>query len=249
MEKLTTKTYWESYYGKNRYANKQHIVNVCSYYDEFWKIFIGENSSDKTFIEIGGFPGRYLAYLANKYNLHPTCLDYNSDEKQVEQTLHLMNVDSYKILQEDFTTYKTDTTYDYVFSNGFIEHFENFDDILDLHVTYMNERSKLCVIIPNMKGYIKIYKYFVDFNNMKIHNLDCMKLKVFKEFASRNDLKISHLGYFGGFPFSVHQKSNFAQKIIYQVHRMFFKKIGNSMLSKKPSRFFSSTIIAIFEKE
>ena len=66
--KLTTKKYWENYYNKN-YGNKSHIISVCSFYDTFWEQLFGDDSKGKTIIEIGGFPGRYLAYLSSKYNL------------------------------------------------------------------------------------------------------------------------------------------------------------------------------------
>lgn len=246
-DKLTSQDYWESYYGK-RHANKQRIINVCSYYDVFWKKLFHSSNDTQTLIEIGGYPGRYLAYLANKYHIKPTCLDYNSEATHIEEVFKIMDVNEFDILQKDFTTYQTAVTYDYVISNGFIEHFEDFDTILDLHVDYIKNNGRLFVMIPNMKGYVRIYKYFVDYKNLKIHNLNCMNLNVFKNFAKRHNLKIKHLGYYGGFPIGVHQKLNIAQKIIFKVHRYIFKFIFNPFLMKHPSRYFSSSIVAIFEK-
>ena len=107
----------------------------------------------------------------------------------------------------------------------------------------------MLIMIPNMKGYIRLYKYFVDYKNMKIHNLECMSLKVFKTFSDRNNLKTLKLNYFGGFPFNVHQKLNVFQKIIFQVHRFVFKRMLNKLIIKKPSKILSSTIIGIFEKK
>ncbi|WP_299226435.1 methyltransferase domain-containing protein [uncultured Psychroserpens sp.] len=247
-EKLTTRQYWEDYYSRN-HADVKHIVTVCSYYDTFWEQFISAPNATKTIIEIGGFPGRYLAYLSQKYQLQPTCLDYNSDTSQIENTFKVMNVNNYSILQEDFTTFQTPIKYDYVMSNGFIEHFENFDEILDLHLSYMKDASKLLVMIPNMRGYIRIYKYLLDYNNMKIHNLKCMKLEVFQSFADRNDLSVKYLNYFGNFPLGVHQQLNLFQKILHKAHRLVFKKWGNKWVNKYPSKYFSSSIMAIFEKK
>ena len=246
-DKLTTQQYWESYYSSN-HANKERIISVCSYYDSFWNLFIDDSQNNQTLIEIGGFPGRYLAYLSAKYKVKPTCLDYNSDSLQIEAVFKLMGVDDYKILQQDFTSFKTKIKYDYVMSNGFVEHFENFNSILDLHIEYMKDDSKLLIMIPNMRGYIRFYKLLVDFKNLKIHNLKCMRLKVFKDFAERNNLKIKHLDYYGGFPIGVHQKLNFFQKLIFKVHRLLFKFIVNPYLMKHSSRYFSASIIAIFEK-
>lgn len=246
--KLTEQKYWENYYKKG-YAKKKHIIDVCSYYDKFWDILI-DNKSDnkKTLIEIGGYPGRYLAYLSNKYKVKPTCLDYNSDESEIKKVFDVMEIEEYFILNEDFTVFEPLEKYDFVISNGFIEHFTDFDTILDKHVHYLKEDGKMLIMIPNMRGYIKFYKYLVDWKNLKLHNLECMRLKVFRDFAKRNNLNIEFLGYYGEFPFNVHQKLNFVQKIIFKTHRILFKKIINSFLLKSPSHYFSSSIVAIFEK-
>lgn len=247
-DKLTTKKYWETYYRHN-HVNKKHIVSVCSYYDAIWDVFIKDSDRAKSIMEIGGFPGRYLADLANQYQLNPTCLDYNSDLTQIEGSFKVMDVHDYHIIQEDFTKYKPHNKFDYVMSNGFIEHFENYDAIFDLHLDYVADDGRLLVMIPNMKGYVKFYKYLVDYKNLKVHNLKCMRLKVFTDFAKRHNLSILHLDYYGGFPFNVHQKNNFIQKLIYKGHRLFFKYLANDWVEKHPSKYFSSAIIAIFEKQ
>src|SRR5690606_13904024 len=200
-------------------------------------------------IEIGGYPGRFLAYLASKYNLLPTSLDYNSNTDQLENVFKTMGVDNYTILEKDFTTHVPNIKYDYVLSNGFIEHFTNYDDILDLHVDYLKTGGKLYVMIPNMKGYIWLYKYLVDYQNLKVHNLKSMRLKVFKDFAKRHNLKTIELTYFGDFPHGVHQKSNFLQRLILKSNRFLFKKLLNKFINKYPSPYFSSGIVAIFEKQ
>lgn len=246
--KFTTQEYWEDYYKGNR-DNSEHIIKVCSKYDIFWEKLITDKSGGKKIIEIGGYPGRYLAYLAAKYEVMPICLDYNSDVKQIKSSFKSMNVDHYEILQEDFINYTPMEKYNYVLSNGFIEHFKNYNEILDLHLDYIEDDGKLFVMIPNMRGYIRIYKFLVDNYNLKLHNLECMTLKVFENFASRNKLKIIHLSYFGGFPYNVHQKLNIFQKLFYKGHHILFKKVLNYFVEKYPNPYFSSSIIAIFKKE
>lgn len=80
MERLTDKEYWEKYYSKSS-TDRKNIINVVSAYDEYWDILINynENTSETSIIEIGGYLGRYLTYYSDKYNLTPTCLDFNSD--------------------------------------------------------------------------------------------------------------------------------------------------------------------------
>ena len=243
---LTSQQYWEKYYDKKRTVSRESIIQVCSAYDIYWdKMIKACSRKPKSIIEIGAYPGRYLAYLAAKYQLHPTALDYNSDRSKIEESFEVMGVSDYNIIQADFLKHETNEKYDLVISNGFIEHFKNFDEILDRHCNYLNSGGVLFVMIPNKRFLRKWYGFMVDYANLKMHNLKSMRLSVFRAFAYRNKLNIELLTYYGGFPYSVHQKLNFPQKIIYQIFRQIFKRI-NSIIEKYPNRFLSSSIIAIY---
>ncbi len=159
-----------------------------------------------------------------------------------------MNVSKYHLLQEDFNLFVSEKQYDYVFSLGFIEHFENYEGILDKHLNYLKPGGRLLIMIPNKRYFRKIYGYFVDYENLKAHNLKCMNLKTFDDFGKRNKLKIIRSEYRGGFPFGVHQKLNFIQKLIFKITRLSCKYIINPFLEKHPSKYLSAGIIAIFEK-
>lgn len=242
---FTTQTYWEKYYSSN-HTQKEHIVGVCSRYDTYWDLFIKEKGG--SLLEIGGYPGRYLAYLSNRYDLVPTCLDFNSDISQIEASFKTMDVSNFSIIQEDFNLYQTETPFDYVLSNGFVEHFSDFYDVLDRHLNSLRPGGRLMIMIPNKRYLRKFYGYLVDYENLKAHNLNCMSLKTFEDFAFRNDLKIEKLEYFGGFPFGVHQRLNWVQKVIFKLFRYVFKFHLNPYLEKHPNKYLSSTIIGIFEK-
>ncbi len=70
--RLTSREYWEQYYQKTR-IKPEDIVRVCSAYDSIWDRFYQTPSHPpQTILEIGAYPGRYIAYLAAKYHLHPT---------------------------------------------------------------------------------------------------------------------------------------------------------------------------------
>ncbi|SHH39011.1 SAM-dependent methyltransferase [Winogradskyella jejuensis] len=245
--KLTTKEYWETYY-KAQHTDRSHIVKVCSFYNQFWDKLVEKKNTNKSLIEIGGYPGRYLAYLASEYGVKTTCLDYNSNVSQIEDAFKTMGVEDYNIINADFTTHEPEELYDYVVSNGFIEHFENFDEILDLHCKYLKPGGKMLIMVPNKKYLRQVYGYLCDYENLKLHNLKCMKQSVFRDFANRNNLITNTLQYYGGFPFSVHQKLNLFQKIIYKGVRFIFKGGVNNYLIKHPSKYFSATLIGVFEK-
>lgn len=249
MEKLTTQEYWEDYYRNENKPERNQVIAVCSPFDKFWDILINKNDANppKTIIEIGGYPGRYLAYLANRYNLIPTSLDYNSDSEKIKENMQIFGVKDYFVIQEDFFVHEPKEIYDIVISNGFVEHFENFEIVFDNHLKYLKKGGTLLITIPNMKYYIKYYKWLVDKRNLDIHNLKSMNLDNFRKFANRNNLQTLNLQYIGGFPFSVHQKLNFMQKIIFQTHRVLFKKMLNKRINEKPNKYFSASIVAIYK--
>jgi cyclopropane fatty-acyl-phospholipid synthase-like methyltransferase len=249
MEKLTDQEYWEKYYSKSL-TQKEQIISVASSYDKYWDVLINKNDNkeNKTIIEIGGYPGRYLAYLSNKYNLIPTSLDFNSDKEKIEETFKSFDLKEYNIIQADFLKHKPENKYDIVISNGFIEHFNNFNEVLDKHCEYLKPGGTMLIMIPNMKYYIRFYKFLVDYKNLKIHNLKCMDTKVFKNFGKRNKLNELTNEYFGGFPFTVHQKLNIFQKIIFKIHRIAAKFCLDSFFKRYPSKYYASSIVAIYKK-
>lgn len=244
-ERYTEKAYWENYYRKTK-IDREQIENVCSRYDHFWSQLVNScNHSPKSIIEIGAYPGRYIAYLAARHGLEATALDYNSDRKKIEEAFHTMGVDRYEIIQADFLHYEPDRRFDLVISNGFIEHFENYDEVLDRHCQYLAPGGAMLVMIPNKRYFRKWYGLLLDKANLKAHNLKCMNLETFRHFAVRNKLDIEFLDYFGGFPYGVHQKLSFPKTLIFQIFRRFFKNF-NPIIEKYPSRYFSSSIIGIY---
>lgn len=244
---LTDQQYWEEYY-KSTVVDADIVRSVCSQYDLFWDLFINAaDSRAKTLIEVGAFPGRYLAYLASKYQLRPTGIDFNPATAIVDRMMKSMRVESYDYICTDFLQHKPDRQFDLVFSNGFVEHFFDYNTILDKHLDYLKPGGALMIMIPNKTHLRRLYGYLVDYDNLMKHNLTCMELSVFRAFAERNDLKTIHLDYYGGFAFKVHQPLNLFQRTLYWIIRKMSIRF-NEVLSRRPSKWYSGTIIAIFSK-
>lgn len=246
---ITSKSYWETYYEKSGVEVK-HVNGICSVYDPLWKVLIASNSNTntpKTIIEIGAYPGRYLAYLSKKYQLYPTALDYNSDKSKIEETFRKFDITEYEILVEDFTTFKSEKKFDIVISNGFIEHFEDYNSIVRKHGELLKDGGTMLIMVPNKRYFRKWYDWLCDYDNLKIHNTKCMSKSKFKEFASDNNLQIIDISYFGSFAYNVHQSLNILQNFIYQSTRFIFKR-ANPFISKKPNKYFSSILFGIYKK-
>ena len=246
---LTDQAYWSDYYGKHRDydPNTASIVAAGSRLDPCWDEMVEAAGSPKSVWEIGCYPGRYLAYVAARYGLRAMGLDFNEDTETVERNLAAMGVSDFKAFQADFFSYLPEEKADVVISLGFIEHFEDLDDVLDRHLHYLSDSGALFIIVPNMRGLVYPYKLLVDRANMDIHNLKAMKLSLYRRFAERNDLQVKFLRFNGGFPATVHQPLNLVQKLIHWPVRKLSKR-AKSLLERHPSGFYSSEIVALFTR-
>jgi len=246
-KELTDKHYWVEYYESSN-TGKDEIIRICSKYDDLFDSLITSCSKPpETIIEIGAYPGRFLAYLSSRYSLIATALDFNSDKSKIVDSFAAMEGDLQEVIQADFLLHEPTKQYDLVFSNGFIEHFIDYEEVLDRHLKYLKQGGAIMIMIPNKRYIRKYYGLCVDRANLKAHNLKCMHIKVFTDFVRRNDLAINYLSYYGGFSYRVHQKLNLVQKVIYKVIRALTRRV-NSFLESHPSPFYSGSIVAIFNK-
>lgn len=245
---FTDQQYWEKYYSKST-VDKMNVERICGVYSKYWDLLFSLVSRDRpSFLEIGAYPGRYLAYVADRYKVLPYGLDFNQDMSKVEQAMNVFGVKEYNYIQGNFFEFQPKEQFDVVYSNGFIEHFENFDEVLDKHAEWTKPGGAIMIMIPNKRYLRYLYGLLCDRSNLKAHNLKCMSLQTFRSFAKRNGLSVKYLNYFGGFPYRVHQPLNFFQRILYSFVRISARFI-NPIIEKYPNRYLSSTIIAIFKME
>lgn len=244
---LTSKNYWQSYYESSS-EDRETIIKICSRYDKFWDILISKCAHPpKTILEIGAFPGRYLSYLSSRYALQAVGIDFNPDKEKFSRTMHAMGIEKFDYTCTDFLKHTPQERFDLVISNGFIEHFTNYDEVLDKHCIYLKKGGTMMIMIPNKRFIRSVYGDIVDRENQKAHHLDCMRKEVFENFALRNRLKVELLTYYGGFPYRIHGNLNIPQKALYRTVRFLSLKL-NSTIQKHPGKWWSSTLIGIFSK-
>ncbi len=245
QERLTDQTYWETYYQEAS-TQKEVMMKIGDAYAKVWDIWIKScRKKPETVLEIGAYPGRYIGYFGNKFDLKPTGLDFNSDRNKIEETMKVMEVDDYEYIQADLFDYTPHKKYDLVFSNGFIEHFDEYQKVLDKHVDYLCPDGSLLVIIPNKRFLRKWYGLLLDRKNLRLHNLNCMNFQTFETFAQKNNLKIELLQYSGGFAYTVHEPlNNIFKRILYGMVSRLSKRL-KPWIERHPSKYWSSLIICV----
>ncbi len=248
MKRLTNKNYWENYYSKSSVSIENLVIGKT--YDHYWDLIF--KSDLKTVIEIGAFPGRYLTYVADKYKLEPTAFDFQTDLSIINEYFKLCNIKKYEIISADFFDYSFDKRFDLVMSIGFVEHFENFNQVLKMHCELVNDDGYIFIQVPNKRYLRYFYGFIADYENLKAHNLKVMNKRVFSSVLNEMGFELLAIDYTGPFQFTLHNyngRKNF-RFLIYKLFRLIFKTFGlNKIVEKFPSKFWSASIVVVGRKK
>jgi len=209
--RLTEKEYWLE--TSEQYTMGRH--NAHTEVVELIKKHIPKGNN-KSCIEIGSFPGPFLATLGDLgYELNG--IDYNPRNKsEVAEWLYSEKLNVNEFYSEDFFKFIFPKKYDVVCSFGFIEHFENFENVIQMHIDMCTENGVILITTPNFKGALQYWLHqLLDAENLKQHHVPAMDLEKWKKVLSQNNFEIIYANPFGGLKFWVEKshKRNIVQKI------------------------------------
>jgi SAM-dependent methyltransferase len=212
---LVEQAYWnESYKNFNFYIPDDAVTRFLNKY---------EPATRENVFEVGCFPGRYLAHLgkkgwiANGMDLAP------ETETALVAWMQSQNIKTGLIKKANVLDYMatTDDRYPLVCSFGFIEHFENFEEIIQLHARITAKDGTLIITTPNFSGWVQygLHKS-LDRENFNRHFIPSMQPELWRSTLTENGFDVQFAGYFGGFDFWFdRQKRNFIQKGFTEVTR------------------------------
>lgn len=217
LNNLTTKEYWVAdpgYYKFSRHEN--HEI------DQFIKKYIPPNDQGSC-IEIGSFPGPHLTtfgdlgYTLNGLDFHPL------NEKKLPEWLISHGYKTGDFVSMDFFRFSPGKSFDVVASFGFIEHFQNYKEVILKHAGLVNEHGYLMITTPNFRGWIQQWLHNTfDKNNLALHNLDSMRPDAWATILQDAGFEIIYKGYFGGFSFwrDPEKMSTLKRKAIWVIERI-----------------------------
>jgi len=188
---ITDKAYWEKYWSEYRFDKIPGKVVFAS--------FMSRLSSGKSFIDIGGFPGLYAVYFYKNGFRDVTLLDYHMNRDVVREFERINNLpeNSIQCIHTDFFAFTPGKKYDVVFSSGFVEHFEDTEDVIRRHVELLSEQGQLLIIIPNFLGLNGMIQERFDRENLEAHNLRSMDINYLKRLMPKFDLHDLSVDYIG----------------------------------------------------
>lgn len=204
-------------------------------------------------LEVGCAPGKWLAFMATEFSLKPSGIEYSEAGMNATiKNFQLLGLNTVNIKSGDFFQIKPDAKYDVVMSFGFIEHFSDVEEVIQLHFEWLKPGGILILGVPNFRGIYYYLQGILDQEILDKHNLSIMNLDFFAQIPNRFNLKPVYLDYIGSFepalPLTKPRLKNplqfMAKGFLWLARRI--RKIR--ALDKVNHPFFSSYILAIYKK-
>lgn len=157
--------------------------------------------------EVGCYPCGFLAALGKTYDLEINGVDITSVPfEPLYAWLDSQNVRRGEILRGDAFAVidqlaSKGQSYDLVYSLGFIEHFNNFLEVIDTHDKIVVPGGLLLIATPNFRGWLQHFLHnWLDRKNLEGHVLPSMDPALWaRHLANRYDVLFA--GHVGGFDF------------------------------------------------
>lgn len=244
MKNLATLDYW------NKSFKNHNILLRDNDPIKLWMLLNLTFDKSKSCIEIGCFPGKYLT-VPGGFGTELNGIDFIEEVRTLTSVFSENGYRVGKFICEDFTKNTINNTFDYVMSFGFMEHFDQWEIILDKHIELVSNNGYLILEVPNFKGFFQFLPRFIfDNSDFKRHNLESMNLNKWISILEQNNFEIVTAEYFGGYQLWFDKKIR-NKKI--QLFRDFFVKCLNKLLKiiypkKKNHPAFSSYVGIIAKK-
>lgn len=206
-----------------------------------------KDGEHKAVFEIGCYPGRYL-YHFGKLGYQLNGIDFSSEmNEHFNNWLKSEGFAVNEMVKQDIFSFQATSLYDVTASFGFIEHFSNFDELIELHIKLTNPGGIIIISVPD---FANPFQYFfhrlTDKKLMDIHNLKAMKPAAWRAAVKKHNVEVLFDGHFGGFDFWYgEQKRNILQKLFLKsmltVKRLILRKIKKSSFLYSP--FYGMVLI------
>ncbi len=211
----------------------------------------------KRALEIGCVPCEYLCVLAKEFKYQVHGIDFTSKMHLAADLLTANGIENFKLINEDFLTWKTNERFDIILSLGFIEHFIDYESVIEKHIELIADSGYLVLGFPNFRYGQFLLRCLVDMEHIRKHNLNCMNLKKIRSILEGKGMKIHELDYIGG-PFNIGTigfdkqiRRNILQKTLLEIIGWISWRI-ESILEKgnidTTNRYFSPYIFSIAQK-
>lgn len=198
MKSFASQKWWDEH-------NTAHRMDIAPVWDLIrkWIEHHARGSSGRA-LEIGCYPGRYLALLAEMgFEVSGVDLSPGTDTTMA-QWLAGCGYKVGTIACGDYFQFPVQPAYDLVISLGFLEHFEDWPSVLQRHAGHLRPGGKLLVCCPNFAGALQHrFRRWLDPENLARHNLKSMDTAQWAPVLEGCGCRVLWRGHFGRFAFHV----------------------------------------------
>lgn len=150
-----------------------------------------------TCFEVGCYPGRFLAYLCNRFGYTANGIDWTPFVRtRMPAFLSRHGVRLGEFFCEDFEKFRCGQTFDLVYSLGFIEHFSNLEEIIRRHIELVKVGGTLFLSCPNFRGLQFFFHRIFDTENLRAHVTPTMNLARWRRVLEASGMEILRDGYY-----------------------------------------------------
>ena len=149
MANKASKEYWDQCYSSPKFKKAKKNDSIRLLIEKY--ITPLPPNVHKECIEIGCFPGTYLAILGD-LGYQVNGVDFCDNLASMESILNEFGYRTGSFIQKDFLTFESSKRYDIVASFGFIEHFTNYEALIEKHIDLVAPDGFLVLEAPNLTG-------------------------------------------------------------------------------------------------
>ena len=197
---MISRDQWDSLYS----GVKPHIAPEGDQFRKWLEANIPPSSG--RCLEIGCFPGRYLSVIGELgYQLYG--VDLAEKLPLLESWLNRRGYRTGTFWHQDFFSFDPGIKFDLVMSLGFIEHYKNWEEVLERHFPLVREGGLLVLEAPNFNGtFQRLIHRRLDRRNFEQHFLEAMEPDRWSRVLEENGFEIIFSGYAGKFHFWVQEE-------------------------------------------
>ncbi len=208
---LTEKIFWEDFWCHVLLPQRVDLAFKNDYViGEQIRRFFPKEHYNRTAVEIGCAPGKWMGFLSTELGYKVTGYEYiHSAALKTRENLELLGVqrDHYNVVETDFLKASLTENFDGVLSFGFVEHFADVSKILDKHVDICKDGGTILIGIPVFRGLAYLVQYAIDMflsdrdKLLPNHNLTVMNKAYFRRYSNerRKILDVKAIDLIGGF--------------------------------------------------
>jgi 2-polyprenyl-3-methyl-5-hydroxy-6-metoxy-1,4-benzoquinol methylase len=181
-------------YWNNLYAS--HTLRYAPGRVLFKDLFARHLPHGGTCLEVGCYPGDFLAYLGLTFDYEVSGIDTTPLVALLTNHFHALGARVGTFTQGDFFALPPTPTYDVVTSFGFVEHFDDTEMVIAKHAAFMRPGGTLFISAPNFCGVHYPLHYLLDRANLERHVLAAMSLPRWRSAIAAAGLSVVAAGYY-----------------------------------------------------